>query len=310
MTGTDTYLQIGCYGKLPFDRGYLESSISSPAATAWRRWIREGRRHVGIEQEEDDTPAHETASRWFAFALSGSSELLIGAIRPSRDQTPTRTHPFVVFTHVSRRSCSRRYALLPLELLRVWEALDDAWQSLARVSSTEAFQELLSATLVPPPLSAAQIESDYERRLEGDLGLLFDRSDGTSVEALLGSLPGAVLEVLDNERGARVELPVSPDPSRAAFETAFWLDLLSRHCPGRIPEPSLFIETGGEDKNRCVVFVFGMVTEYDYPLLMKIVGRESKSTRPAHAPVGVPSPALERSGPLTYADLLSRSLTS
>ncbi len=304
------YLAPGCFGKLPFWPEYLEENAAYPTSRSMKNWILEGRKEVGLAGGNvEEARPNETRSRRFVFGAPGSVDLTVGVIRPSHDQGG-RICPFMVHAHVPRRHHGRHYALLPMALEPVWDALDDTWDSLAGVASQTAFREALSSTLVPGPAPVLQMRPHYESMQRESFSRLSQRGDGARLEALLGNLPGVVAR-LRREKGAsamRLEMPVSRDGSFSAFETAFWIDLLNRQFHWRRLEPTIFLDEGPAAGDFHVLLVFGMMTPSDYALVMGCGVAVVDAVRPAEGPQPQTPEGESPSAALTYAELLSRRL--
>jgi len=301
----EQYLPVGCFGKLPFWTGYLEENISYPTSRAFKRWIHEGRSAASLEREDiEKAEPDETMHRRFLFGSPGSMELLAGVIRPSSDEGGRRHFPFSVFTHFPRRFYGKGYPLLPLGLESVWDALDDAWDSLAGVASQSAFEELIASTRVPGPLPVARARVAFDGARSGPVGGVFDRDDGADLGLLLANMGGFLSQLKARAPETRLELPVSNDASSACFDAAFWVDLLNRQFMWRRYEPSVFLGKSPGKKDYCVFMVFGIMDPLDYPLIMGGGGDLARVARPAHTPVAAESKSPPEPAPeMTYAEL-------
>ena len=76
---SDVNLAVGCFGKLPFWREYLEAGTRSPASRELREWLRQGREMHVLESSSGDQqvtdlafPAHLRV----LLSLPGVDELL------------------------------------------------------------------------------------------------------------------------------------------------------------------------------------------------------------------------------------------
>jgi type VI secretion system ImpM family protein len=303
------YLPLGCYGKLPCYGDFLQGRLFQPSSQAVKSWLYEGRAAVELGDDEEGTGVkpQETARRRFLYGLPGSAELMAGVIRPSSDQGERRQFPFMVFTHFPRRAYGKHYALLPLALARVWDALDDAWDSLANVATKEAFEEVLGATLIPYPEPVAGIRGSYEAmQLESASGM-FDH-DGAPLEELLGNLPEVFGQLKQGKggEGVRVELPVSGDRAAACFDAAFWIDLMNRQFFMRRFEPAVFLPDSPTQKGNRMLMVFGILSPTDYALIMGCEGVPARIVQPAGPARVDEAPSVATENGLTYKDLLAR----
>jgi type VI secretion system ImpM family protein len=300
------YLAVGCFGKLPCEREYLEVNVSLPSSQAFRAWIRAGRNAAGMSPESaDGAVSPETNRLRCLFAPPGAGDALAAVIRPSAD-LQGRTFPFAVFVHVSRRPWARAAHLLPLALDPVWEALDDVWASLSSVASVPAFREVMASSRIRGPLGLADAKAAYEGGQGSVTERLFGRGDGASLEALRAQMPGLLKELRANPDAVRVELPAGAEVSESAFDATFWIDLINRQFFWRRFDPSVFVDGAPKAAARRAFLIFGPVAPEDYPGLMGLEGAVGTSARPAHAqvPAGDAPPA--QPGPVpTYAELVA-----
>jgi len=304
------YLPLGCYGKLPCWREFLEENVSYPSSRALKKWMHEGREESNLGAEETGgEKVLERAHQRFLFSLPGSVELVAGVIRPSTDQGGLRKFPFAVFTHFPRRLYGKQYALLPLALSPVWDALDDAWESLSNVASRTAFRELLASTKVPGPAPVDEVRRQYEEMQGEDAGRLFRQEDGASLRRLTEMMPGTIAELKKKggEGGLKLELPVSRDRESACFDAAFWIELLNRQFLWRRFEPSVFLGRVPDRTDCCVLMLFGMMMGSDYPLIMMGGGEAAAGAlKPAHGAGTGEAQAVVPEGAVTYKELSSR----
>jgi len=225
-------------------------------------------------------------------------------IRPSSDIGGKRQFPFTVFVHVPRRNWSRSYALLPLALNPVWDALDDLWDSLATAASERAFREILAAARVPAPIPPGEAKAIYDAGQGEVAARVFDAELGTSVEALRTNLPDLLRSLKSRPQDMRVELPAGADHEAASYDTAFWIDLFNRQFFWKRFEPTIFLGGAPRQADRTVFLLFGDPTPADYSRLLGIVPEHAAYLRPAHRPAGSPPSVFTGTAP-TYADLAS-----
>lgn len=292
------YLPVGCFGKLPCYGDYLEGVAFSPTSRALKDWM------LGWYHASDEKPPPETTARRLLYGLPGSSELVAGVIRPSADGA-SRPFPFLVFAHFTRRQFGKHYALVPMALVAMWEALDDAWDTLAGVATRASFEETLGSTLVPAPLPAGEARAAYENMQRESSERLFAAQGGGSLAELQKNMPRVLAQIRESkEGGPRVELPVSGGGSAACFDASFWTDLINRQFFWRRFEPAVFLEEKPGPKGHHVMLLFGALTVQDYPLLMGCAAPVPEVIRPA-ASAGDGSPS-EPPGPgvLTFGELL------
>ncbi len=313
---TAVYLRMGCFGKLPFWREYLEANLDYPTAREFRRWLRESRAEAHDSGEiavaagdpaapspRSRTSVSETVSRRFLFGTPGSVDLMAGVIRPSTDEGGLRSFPFMVFAHFPRRTFGRHYALAPLALAPVWDALEEAWESLSEVTHIEAFREMVGSTLIPSPVPPEDVKGDYLARQQETFRKMFEGRAGATVDALLENLPGILQKLRSRPGDVRVEFPVSADREGACYDASFWVDLINHQFLLKRFEPSVFLEDGGKRADRNVVLAFGPLTAPDYPVLLGGTGAAREIDRPAASPDGGESAA--RSD-ITYAEVFHR----
>lgn len=326
------YLPVGCFGKLPCYPDYLEANNSYRTSIALRQWLRAGHQRLRhVEDSEDgeitlggrsrrghgDAPRPEpepapvdvvtapapaeTSSVRLLLGIPGSVELLVAVVRPSADLGHRRAFPFAVFTHIPRRAYGRHYALLPLGLSAVWEALDDAFENLAALDTRAGFDELLPALLVPPPLPLAEARTSAERLRGESADGIFDRQDGDRLQNLKANLPSVVHAVRKDLR-VRVELPVSSALDAAGQDTSFWIELLNRQFLWKRHEPTVFLDEQRGGRGRHVLLAFGPLDDADYPLVMR---GEGEAHRPARSSETTPAELTNSNQVIRYADLWS-----
>jgi len=185
----------------------------------------------------------------------------------------------------------------------VWDALDDMWDALATVASESAFREILASARVPGPTPSDLVKGAYDAGQSRAAERTFDRGDGASVEALRANLPD-MLKTLKSSPGAvRLELPASADQESAAYDAAFWVDLINRQFFWKRFEPSVFLEGAPRQPDRKVFLLFGDPAPADYARVMGMDPSQAAFQRPAHS-AGTGSGVPAGSTP-TYAELAS-----
>lgn len=298
------YLTPGAYGKLPFWPEYLEVQVAHPSSRELKRWIHEGRHVAGLgsESEEEAHAVREKRRLRFVFAAAGAPEMVAGVMRPSADLGNRREFPFAVFAHFARRAWGKHYALLPMALEPVWDALDDVWASLAEVASVAAFKEILDTARVPTPTEPAEVRARYESGLSRGAAWASGRSDGASIEALRKNLAPLLKELKATPDHVRLELPLCTSIDEAAFDASFWVDLLNRQFLFRRFEPILFLDGAPSQSDRRAYLLFGAAKAEDYPWISGIGAAAARVWRPAHPdrPEAEPVPA---GAPATYQEL-------
>jgi type VI secretion system ImpM family protein len=299
----ETYLPLGCFGKLSFYGDYLKVGVSHPTARALIDLMLHGTRELAAD-ESDHGGYKDVAvqtSHWILFGEPGSKELLLGVSRPSGD-SGGRHFPFVLFTHVPRKIYGRHYSLLPLALTPVWVALAEAWEALAESATRDGFEEALEGIELPDVIDVKEARGDFQGRQREDAGKLFEGRKGASPASLAQKMP-ELLERLrkSGDDGLSVQLPVATDLGEACFNVSVWLDLINNQFRLRRFEPSVFLDERTTVDARVVVLRFGPLGPSDYP---DIIGRPRPEAflRPAHAE----SPVQESSGDraMTYGDFL------
>jgi type VI secretion system ImpM family protein len=305
------YLPLGCYGKLPCYGDFLQGRLFQPSSQAVKSWLHEGRAAVELGDDGEGTGVkpRETARRRFLYGPPGSAELMAGVIRPSSDQGERRQFPFMVFTHFPRRLYGKHYSLLPLALATVWDALDDAWDSLANVATKAAFEEVVRATLIPHPEPVAGLRSTYEAMQQESVGGMFDR-DAESFGAFLRNMPEVIAQMKHGKggEGIRLELPVSVERAAACFDAAFWIDLMNRQFFLRRFEPGLFLPDAPGQKYNRILMVFGILSPTDYALIMGCEGIPARAVQPAGPVRTDEQPFVASDNALTYKELLAKRL--
>jgi len=298
------YLPLGCFGKLPCYEDFLRGSVVYPTSRVLQEWILGGREALGLESEAVETARpRETLGRRFLYGAPGSVELVAGVVRPSTDRGGQRSFPFMVYVHFPRRQFGRNYALLPLGLAAVWDALDDAWDSLADVATRAAFEEVVASTLIPGPTTLAEAQPAYQGLQQEDTGRIFGRGDAR-LESLRRNMPGVLRQIRKGGDGFRLELPISDARAAACSDVAFWIDLLNHQFMFRRFEPSIFLEEQVEEKGSRVLLVFGILKASDYPIILGCRGAEADVSRPARPSEGEGRLPINDGAHLTYADLL------
>lgn len=301
------YLPLGCYGKLPFWPEYLEHRAGLPTGQVFRRWLHEGRMEAGLDTatEEAAGRVRETLSRRFLLAAPRSMELQAGVIRPSTDRGALRGFPFATFVHLSRRPWARSFALLPLALAPVWEALEDAWDNLAACSDPAAFETVRESFRIPAPEPPRRVRAEYEAALREDAAGLGGPDGGVTLDALRAELPPLVARIRQagEEDSVAAELPVSRDLREACFDAAFWIDLMDRQFWWHRAEPMVFLDAAPGAADRRVIFVIGSLRPGLYPVVMGTGEDTGVLLRPPLRPAATESGAVP-----SYRELLRARL--
>jgi type VI secretion system ImpM family protein len=298
-------LRVGCFGKLPFWPEYLEVGVGLATSRGLRGWLHEGREIARMTDEAGRRSDAEVRSQLrFLIGLPGSPDLLAAVLRPSKGRGG-REFPFTVFVHFPRKSYGKHYGLIPMALSRVWEELEDAWDSLASLASRESFNEMMESLEVSPPVPAREIRRFYESRQRDPLDELFGCREGASLERLNENM-AEVLATLRGRGGGEptVQLPVSHDPTTACFDASIWIDLVNRHFRLRRFDPCVFLDGRPSQPDRQVLLKYGPLGPSDYSVVMGLNGASKMLHRPAATPEGVPPGTLHEG--LTYSDLLGR----
>lgn len=301
------YLPISCFGKLPFWREYLEAGPAQPTSRALRQWLHRGREALGLARGDQSVGDEPFSARLHVLiGVPGSRELLVGVIRPSHDEGG-RQFPFAVYTHVARKLYGRRHALFPLALVPVWEALDDAWESLFSVVNRQAFDDTLAEHQAPEPAPLSETRGDYQGRASEVAARLLGDDPDVSLDALGANMRDVVARIRESVggRGVLLELPVAGENAEACFQSSFWIELFNAQFRLRRFEPSVLLDAVPTTASRRLFLKFGALDPEDY---IGVVG--------GPGPTGVLCPARglaaqARQGSTngdgaTYADLLGR----
>ena len=306
------YLPVGCFGKLPIWPEYMEAGTSYPAARALKQWLHGGREHAGMEDPEGGRADTEVRAHLrLLIGVPGSTELLVGVLRPSGDQGG-RSFPFSVFSLIPRKLYGKHYPLLPLALSPIWDALEDAWDSLAGVATKGAFEELLESLEVPHPAPLNEVKAVYQGRQRESTGPLLAREDGASLGRALGNMPALLnrLRKGSDAEGLLVELPVSREPDGACFDTSVWIDLVNRQFRLKRFDPLVFLDASRVPADRRLLLKFGALRPSDYSAIMALRDDGGAMARPAHAEPGKEDGASPDPAPPTYVELLGRKLSA
>ncbi|RMG19762.1 MAG: type VI secretion system-associated protein TagF [Deltaproteobacteria bacterium] len=232
MTGTRD-LPLGCYGKLPFWRCFLERGVGHDSIRKLKRWIDDGRRkpHLGADAADDEIVFRETRACRFLLNDRGARTLVAGVLRPSQD-SESRPFPFALFVRFSSRRFRRHYALLPCALEEAWRALDDALGTLASAATKGEFDEILDAFTAPSPSDPRIARARFRAWAGGgspNMAAILAEDDGSGAPAALASFVDAARRAGDGPAPA-ARLPLGPDVGSHAFEISAWID----HLSGRI----------------------------------------------------------------------------
>lgn len=294
------YLPLACFGKLPFYREYLEANVQHPTTRAFKKWVRAGREEIASEldtlsESKGDSSrvvVREKARLRVVMGLPKSSDLMAAVIRGSRD-LQGRSHPFFTAVSFPRRPFIRNYALLPLALASVWEALDDAWDSLAEVGSREIFAELLPSFEVRAPDAVDAAQARYRAGLEQALDDVFDRESSSHLAAALGTLPARIKSLKGAPEGGHVlDLPGPADPRQTPLIAAAYIELVNRHFFWKSLEPAVFWDTGDDAEVRRVFLVYGALRPQIYGWLMGCDAAAAEPSRYAASAADAPSGTL------------------
>jgi hypothetical protein len=244
------------------------------------------------------------------IGIPGSTELLVGVLRPSGDQGG-RSFPFAVFSFIPRKLFGKHYELLPLALSPVWDVLEDSWDSLNGVATKSAFEETLDSLDVPHPAQLGEVRGIYQGRQQESADAVFSRGDGASLERATGNLPGVLsrLRKTSDSEGLLLELPVSSEPDGACFDASVWIDLLNRQFLLKRFEPSLFLDARRNAADRRLLLKFGALKPSDYPEIMALREAGVELARPAHPGPGEEVVVAPEPPGVTYAELLSHKLS-
>jgi hypothetical protein len=264
------YLPLGCFGKAPCDRGYLEYNTSQKSSRTMRTWIREGFKEARLKTEgEGKNDFREGDGRRFLLELPDAGELLAGVIGPSTDMQP-RENVLALFTHIPRRSYSKHPHLLPLALEPVWSALEDSRNHLLEIVTKDAFEDYLLGTKVPAPAPPGEVKAEYLRMQSDSVHRIFQRGDGVSLSTLRKNVPGVAGQIRKAGTGSTlaVEFPVSEDLPIASFEISFWVDLLNHQFLWKSFQPSIFLErSAGTGRHVVLLYGGGLPTSVYEPLM-------------------------------------------
>lgn len=298
-------LPLACFGKLPFWREYLTGGAVHPTSRALREWLHRGKEALGLENGEEGVKDEAfNAQLRVLIGLPGSKELLVGVIRPSND-AGGRHFPFTVFTHIPRKVFGKQYSLLPMALVPVWEALEDAWSALAAVASHEAYEEALASNSAPGLAPVTEAKGDYQGRLGEDATHLFEGDPASSPRALMEQMPEVLLALRKSGGvgGAHLQFPAASDIEEACFNASLWIDLVNRQFRLRRFEPSVLLDAKVNAAQRRVFLKFGSPEPEDYLDVMGATAR-TKLVRPARSSDSTTTPEPDAPGEMSYARLL------
>jgi hypothetical protein len=317
------YLPVGCFGKLPCYGDFLSGKVFLPTSLAFKDWVFKGRGGAGavgdageylspVAVASDDEVAappaarpeiHETRSYRFLFGLPGSAELLAGIIRPSADSGRLRRFPFAVFAHVPRHAFAKQYALAPVGLAPTWDALREAWKSLANVATRAAFEEVLPSMSVPGPAPVEESKRAYKARLAsparlapGESGAWLDHLMDFAPEVVKHLKKGVGESFLIDLRGAAGDAGL--------FEAAFWIDLMNHQFFLKRFEPVVFQEDSPAEMGCRLVLAFGGLDAAAYPAIMADSLGGGNVLRPASVPAGPGAPPAASAAGRTFQELL------
>jgi len=287
------YLNLSCYGKLPCWREYLSVNVGGPAAGAFREWMHSGRGvwladDTGVGAEGEGTSGvsrTEQRDMRFLFAPPGSSELLVGFLRPSRDKGGRR-FPFATFVQVKLREFGRRSALLPLAVVPAWDALEEMNRSFAEFTQDSQFHDAAESSSVPAPEAASLTRTRYRELTAGSTSHLFDGASSAFPNQVVESLGRLAEKAADGNmgKGVRMELPVSDDLGAAALDMTFWIDMVNHRFSWQRLVPSIFLDATPGVRGRRALFIHGEPVAKDYALVFGDAADRQHLPRPAQPP--------------------------
>jgi len=308
------YLPLGCFGKAPCDREYLEHNVSFGSTRKLRSWIREGFKLARLAEDgKGRNDYREAGTRGFLIGRPDVDEWIVGVLGPSTDSEP-RENVLTVFTHLSRRTYSKGYFALPIAVASVWNALDDTRRHLLELQTVDDFKEYMRANRVPAPALPAQSQADYKARQKDDVQRVFEREDGARLDRLQSNLRDVVDRIRDKATTSlAVEFPVSRDIDDAAFDAAFWIHLVNAQFTWRKKWPAVFMDLQPGNRDRSVVLAFGDLDPALYGPIMS--GNRSAGQDFLRPAAGAAAGAVEEAGPdapvggsVSFKELLERKL--
>ena len=264
-------LPLRCYGKLPFDGGFLEYLRSSPASRALKKWIEIGHSEVERHREPGEdgrTGPAETESWRLLLASSAGDDLIAATMRPASDALP-REHVFAVFVELRYRHYGGRFhSFLPAALARTWDALDSAWDTLCRAPSKSIFEQLLEEHVIPEPEDPREVRAILHRSRPAREARLLGGPESPLGEERRARVKEVARRITSGRDGLRaLEVPVAEDLSEAAYDVSFWIESLNSQLLLRRLEPSVFLSTAPSRGSRRAVLVFSPLDEHDYAAL-------------------------------------------
>ena len=260
------YLPVGCYGKVPSWREYIEHEVRFPVSRDMRRWLRDGFEGARLTEDGGDSGFEEGVGRRFLVAPADSGEWLAGVVGPSEDSAG-REKLFAVFVHLPKRRFVKPFHLLPAALVPVWSALEDTRAQLIETLSKDAFDEAIRSSRIALPDDPGSLRSDHERHLAGSADVLFRNGRG-GPDALAGGVPEMIARIKESKKQpVAIRLPVSSESQDAAADVGFWIEFVNRQFLWKTFQPSVFLSRqAGEDPD--AVLVYGDLEVELYPDLL------------------------------------------
>jgi type VI secretion system ImpM family protein len=249
---------IGCFGKLPFHKEYIQANIHEPEAQHFLKWMDEGARYL---KSFSGSSQNAYSQRYqLIFCPKKSAKFLTGHIRLSSDSL--RSYPFAIFSTCNYKGFAGHFSLLPHLFAQFWDELRNFMSK--PFADLQSFHAHLRELHIPiPPTPSKDKEEFLSITIGTKLNVLWNALFGTADDPRKLHILQNLWTVLSPYRkGSHHEIPIAlriPLSSKIIpppVQIFFWLEVISRTLKRIDIAPSLFIPEPQEDATAQAFYIF------------------------------------------------------